>query len=323
MYIGEKPTNNSGMYNLHKYNRYVSSNKFTGGTEFTLNGTAYDVASGDVHITGQGYYTFVCTQTTGFKLLLWGAAGGSGTSSTYTYGSAGGYAYGEFLIPAGTYTLLVGQGGKATAYSGYVSFPDGGPGTQSDGGGSTRFGPNVANAAGNYNAASAVFYLIAGGGGGGANYAGYNSTGTERGEGGGTNGGFGGWYYAGGESATSPGGGGTQSAGGAGGTAGRLANGTAGAKYYGGAATGGGGGGGYYGGGGAAGYYSQGGGGSGYADAAFVSNAVLQGGGVAAGNTYYTTYDGYDATARGFVSPAGNGTNAGSGSDGAAIFQQI
>ena len=268
------------------------------GNTFTFDGTSYDLSSADCTVTSSGYYQLVAPEGgVKFKLFLWGGAGGNGSDTNWTTGSAGGYAYGEFELDAGTYVLLVGEEGKAHSFSPTNEFPDGGKGSDNSGGGggSTRFGPNVADSSAAYNSTSFTYYLIAGGGGGGSSWAGNDSIGTEKGEGGGTDGGDGGWYYAS-DTEDSPGGGGSQSAGGSGGTGGRLADGNAGAKYSGGDAGdsngGGGGGGGYYGGGGGASYYSQGGGGSGYIDTSVVSNGVLARGGTGSSLDYNEAYDG-------------------------------
>ena len=152
------------------------------GNTFTLAGTSYDLASADCTVTSDGYYQLVAPAGgVKFKLYLWGGAGGPGATSTHTSGSAGGYAYGEFELDEGTYVLLVGDDGKQLSTNPTNAFPDGGKGTSyaGGGGGSTRFGPNVNNNASDYNDTSFTYYLIAGGGGGCANWAGYNTTGSE------------------------------------------------------------------------------------------------------------------------------------------------
>lgn len=274
------------------------------GSIFTLDSTSYDLATGDCTVTTSGHYTL--TAPTGgvkFKLFLWGGAGGAGPNNVYkaTHGSAGGYAYGEFELDAGDYSLLIGANGAQAGATGYNAnaFPDGGKGHASRagaGGGSTRFGPTVANNAASYNATSFTYYLIAGGGGGGAHWIlatdSYWTSLTEKGEGGGTAGGEGGMYFSN-DGSSSYGLGGTQSAGGAGGTGGRDSAGNAGAKYSGADSnSGGGGGGGYYGGGGSAGYYAQSGGGSGYINTSVVSNGVLARGGTGSSLAYDKAYDG-------------------------------
>ena len=278
-------------------------------------------------ISSQGYYTIVPEQDMTVFMDLWGAAGGSGGgTSSPGRGGAGGEAYGEIDLIAGTeYRLIVGQGGFASPWAtgsnpvaegGAKPFPDGGPAWGSQGygqgygGGSTRFGEytqsgfNLTNSVSDLNNTNAVYYLIAGAGGGGADYS---STGTRDSRGGGTSGGSGGAYYANGESSSSPGGGGSQNAGGSGGTGGRLGNGTAGAKYEGGQGTGGGGGGGYYGGGGAAGYYAHGGGGSGYINTSNVTSGAFSMA-VAGASTHWQAPDanGYKPTNVGDARPTPN-----------------
>ncbi len=296
--------------------------------KFTLDSTSYDLQSGDCIVTTSGHYTLTApTDGVNFKLFLWGAGGGAGANATASNGSAGGYAYGEFQLSAGDYSLLIGYRGTQADYNHTRSFPDGGVGSLylGSGGGSTRFGPTVADSAASYNATSFTYYLIAGGGGGGANWATYNSTptGSERGEGGGTDGGDGGYYYEPGEASTSPGKGGSQSAGGAGGTGGRQSDGNAGAKYSGadgGSLRGGGGGGGYYGGGSGAGYYAQGGGGSGYINTGVVSNGVLARGGTGSSLAYTSAYNGPNSEQ---PSNAGDGGVASNGISGGAVFRVL
>lgn len=230
----------------------------------TVGGTQYNLSSSPATFTTYGRYTVQATAGLTVKVQLWGAGGG-----TYNgVGGAGGYAAGVFAFTGSDCLIIVGQQGLQT---GSTAYPDGGlsAGAGTGGGGSSRFGPFVAEA--NQNNSDTVYYLIAGGGGGG-HYGG------SAGGGGGTNGqaGSGGDYSAG------PGGGGTQSAGGSGGAAsGYGGAGNPGSKYAGGVGTlngygrGGGGGGGYYGGGAGGTVYAPGGGGSGYLHPTAISSGVL------------------------------------------------
>lgn len=225
-----------------------------------------------------GYETVTVNSDMAVYVDLWGAGGG-GNYGTYGpagwgLGSAGGHAYGQITLLAGTtYVILVGEAGTPYSRSPETTgFPDAGTGGHNQagwGGGSTRFGLytqsgfNITNSSSDYNNTSAVYQLIAGGGGGNTSYA---MDGTPVGGiGGGTSGLDGVGTLLTYEGANADGKGGTQVAGGAGGTGGRITAGTAaGAKYSGGAGDGGGGGGGYYGGGGANGWYAMAGGGSGF-----------------------------------------------------------
>lgn len=237
---------------------------------------------------GAGYYTFTPEQDMVLFIDMWGAGGGGGSGGHgHSYGSAGGEAFGEIAVTAGTpYVFLIGQGGHGGNKTIVRSFPDGGYGDNggygaAGGGGSTRFGLEAqsgfdfTNTASSYNNTNAVYHMIAGGGAGGCDYI-YGYSGTPAGYGGGLVGADGGAWYPSGESLESTGKGGTQSAGGAEGTTpARISqlSGATGAKYYGGNGSGSGGGGGYYGGGGARGYYSMAGGGSGY-----LGSSVVNGG---------------------------------------------
>jgi len=241
-------------------------------TVLTINGTAYDLASGPATISGYGRYTVTTTATISFRLQLWGAGGGQAS-----YGAAGGYAQGVISLATGqNYLLLIGQGGSSS--TGTASFPDGGPvpgyATSNNGwpgGGSSRFGPFYS--AGNENISSNTYYLIAGGGGGGHMY------GSRGGAGGGSTGEAG----SASEYGAGSGAGGTQSAGGTGGAASSYGGtGGDGSKYQGGTGVaysvyggGGAGGGGYYGGGAGGTVYAAGGGGAGYIDTGNVTSGVL------------------------------------------------
>jgi hypothetical protein len=200
---------------------------------------------------------------------MWGAGGGPGRVSGWSYGSpggAGGFSHGIIPVAAGeSLVIIVGSGGigipgPVTSFGG-----GGGNANTSDQSYSGQGGGLSGIFRGSFAQASAL--MIAGGGGGGG------SSRTWIGNGGGAGGGlvgqrggspYDGKFLAGGD-------GGTQSAGGSAGT-GWAGNGTAGAGMVGGVSGtnsyGGGGGGGYY--GGAGGSYSEsntmagGGGGSGF-----------------------------------------------------------
>ena len=294
----------------------------TYGDSITIGGTTTDLTTANVNVTGNGFYLLTVPEDGAkFKLHLWGAGGGNGAYSTPAKGGAGGYAYGEFRLDQGNYSLLIGKHGVYDD-AGNGPFPDGGraPDWGGSGGGSSRLATQeYNNVAGSYNASTATYLLIAGGGGGGADHAGSDTVGSNRGEGGGTTGGDGGFYYFA-DTSTSPGKGGSQSAGGAGGTNGRLSGGEAGSKYQGGhcgSGAGGGGGGGYYGGGSASGYYSQGGGGSGYLSSE-AGNGVLQGGGTLISGGSYNYYEAYHGPNNEQPGNAGDAEE-----DGLAVFSQL
>jgi|3_EtaG_2_1085321.scaffolds.fasta_scaffold33227_1 hypothetical protein len=291
--------------------------------------------------TTSGYETVTVTENMSVYVDLWGAGGGDGddASEYHSRGGAGGMAYGQITLLAGTtYVVLVGIGGQSgnNDYSS-AKFPDNGlntgsQGNKGHGGGSTRFGLytqsgfNITNSASDYNNSNAVYQLIAGAGGGGSVYATWS--GTLGGYGGGTSGADGGGYYHA-DGSSAPGGGASQSSGGSGGTGGRSTNGSAGGKYSGGDSAGAAGGGGYYGGGGAAAYYAQAGGGSGYINtgSGLLSNTGFQTAS-AGGTAYYTPPNGTRSNR-----PAGTGsgtafggiwsTSSGLGGNGAVVFTKV
>ncbi|SVB00940.1 uncharacterized protein METZ01_LOCUS153794, partial [marine metagenome] len=283
--------------------------------------------------TTSGYETVTVTADMSVYVDLWGAGGGAPVScDNASHGSAGGMAYGQITLLAGTtYVILVGLGGMEGSQS-LTKFPDNGEHTNSmnargHGGGSTRFGLytqsgfNITSSSGDYNNTSAVYQLIAGAGSGGAVYAAWSS--PVGGYGGGTSGAAGGGYYHA-DGSSSPGGGASQSSGGSGGTGGRSTAGTSGAKYSGGNSVSAAGGGGYYGGGGACAYYAQGGGGSGFLNTGgLLSNTGFQTTSVG-GTDYYVSPVG---TRSNKPSTAGNGglcsVSSGQAGHGAVIFTKV
>ena len=208
------------------------------------------------------------------RFKVWGAAGGSGTDTTYGpyHGGSGAFVNVTCTAtPGETLYIVVGQGGSLGGTSPGVAFGGGGKGGpgylagRQGGGGGGLSGIFSASTWGDQTKS-----LVVAGGGGGASA----TWGGDGGGGGYPRGGTGTTYdVTGGEPPQAGGGGGTQTAGGAGGIGGRVSNGgggpggEAGFAMKGGEAKGsrssaGGGGGGYYGGGGADGYYAGGGGGS-------------------------------------------------------------
>ena len=294
---------------------------------------SHDAAAGAVVLTDYGQYTLTAESNISIFVKMWGAGGGGASYSSPTRGGASGYSEGQLDLDPGDYTLIIGRGGEGGGYNNVTGtalggYPDGGNSdipyngyaTGGGGGGSTRFGPNVAAA--NINSGSTVYYLIAGGGGAGADYGGYATTGSERGEGGGADGGDGGWYYPA-DTSNGPGKGGSQTAGGAGGSGGRQGGGDAGGKYAGGNAGGGGGGGGYYGGGGGTGYYTQGGGGSGYVAASVVNGQTIRGG-TGEGLDYYVSHaDSRPTSTTGYGGTTTGGREAQRGGDGAIVITAV
>lgn len=202
---------------------------------------------------------------------LWGAGGGNGRNSGWTYGSdggGGGHTYGLLSVVAGdSITVKVGVGGRTATFG--SSYGGGGGALNTS---DTTYGGQGGGGA--YLFSGSTPLLIAGGGGGGGTSRIW--TGNVGGAGGGLTGQKGESPY---DSKTQfGGGGGTQTAGGA-------SVGTAGGLYQGGVPNsnsyGGGGGGGYYGGGG--GGYSEantmggGGGGSGYVNSSASICATFSG----------------------------------------------
>lgn len=254
-----------------------------------------DIDSGFVSVTGKSRTTFTNTgavQTwlvpigvTHIFVKMWGAGGGPGRVSGWSYGApggAGGHSRGIIPVAAGeTLTIIVGSGGIAI------------PGPNSSfGGGGGNLNTTDQTYSGQGGGLSGIFrggythsgaLMIAGGGGGGGSSRAW--IGNAGGAGGGFEGQRGGSPYDG--KYTGGGAGGTQAAGGAAGS-GYTNNGGAGSALQGGVSSnnsyGGGGGGGYF--GGAGGSYSEsnlmggGGGGSGY-----LSPTVLY------GRTYVGNYE--------------------------------
>jgi hypothetical protein len=293
-----------------------------------INGVGVFLDSAYTQITN-GFYTFVPEYDMTLFMDMWGAGGGGGYGGhTTRLGGAGGEAYGEINVTAGTeYVFLVGAGGYYGNHPNttVMRFPDGG-GSYSTGntlgaggGGSTRFGEQnqsdftITNSAADYNNTNAVYYMIAGGGGGGCEYG---TSGSQGGYGGGLNGRDGLSYYSS-DGANAVGRGGSQTGGGAAGYGGRVGSvAQAGDKYRGGYGASGGGGG-YFGGGGSDGYYAQAGGGSGFLNSSYVTNgnfATTSDGGTA----YYTAPNANSLLPSGGANGGvGNGGTAGNwGSDG-------
>ena len=201
-----------------------------------------------------------------YTLEVWGAQGGS-LSSTNDTGGLGGYSKASFVITASTTIYIVVGSQPTTQSGGYNGGGTGGSGAAGMGGGGAT---HIANATGVLkNVSSGNVIIVAGGGGG----AGNNSSDTANGgKGGGLSGGDD--EYTGGGTHGSGGYGGTQNAGGAHGdrqsysTVGTNGSyGQGGNSSIGGSNGGGGGGGGWYGGGGGdfgSGCATGGGGGSGY-----------------------------------------------------------
>lgn len=242
---------------------------------------AFGTLSGKTKIafdgTGAAQTWIVPTGVSYIFAKVWGAGGGPGRVSGWSYGSpggAGGHSRGVIPVAAGeTLTIIVGSGGIAI------------PGTASSfGGGGGNLNTTDQTYGGQGGGLSGIFrggftqggaLLVAGGGGGGGSSRAWIGNGG--GAGGGTEGQRGGSPYDG--KYTAGGAGGTQTGGGVAGS-GYTNNGTAGSALQGGTSGtnsyGGGGGGGYW--GGAGGSYSEsntmagGGGGAGY-----VSTNVLYG----------------------------------------------
>ena len=218
---------------------------------------------------------------------LWGAGGGGGGGANNPRGGNGGYTTGT--LPAGDYTIVVGEGGPGRGETIGASHVYGGGATSENGinggaGGGLSGVFSVVTSLTFDSAGQARSLAIAGGGGGGA--ASPDTCGQSGGGGGGATGEA---AYA--CAGSSGGGGGTTSSGGAGGTT--LVPGNAGTALRGGGGglaldSGGGGGGGYFGGGGGAGDSQgiigvsptgSGGGGSGYVGG--ITSAITVAGGAA------------------------------------------
>lgn len=272
-FIGVDNIARSGVWNLNEVSKRITQGIWN-PSSVLLNNVSYNLANSPLTITTPGRYILKVTEPgVSIKVQLWGAGGGISGK-----GGAGGYASGIYTFSdTSEHILLVGEAGQNSPTTAHSAYPDGGLSIYygSSGGGSSRFGPFVTEAA--QNTSTTTYYLIAGGGGGGHQY-----TAGPAGAGGGTSGQAGttSGYGAG------IGGGGTQSAGGAGGAASSYGGvGNPGIKYKGGDGgtsgsygRGSSGGGGYYGGGAGGTVYADGGGGSGYVDTSFITSSVLTGG---------------------------------------------
>ena len=213
-----------------------------------------------------------------YKLEVWGAEGGS-YSTSYATGGKGGYSYGTITLTDKSTTLYVYSGGQGSAYTTSTYTSQGGGGF--NGGGNAGYRGGGGGGASDIRIGQDSLYarvIVAGGGGGAYSYSStYKAAG---GYGGGTSGASGSYYSS--SYSSWVGKGGSQTAGGAAGTGSSTNyNGKAGTfgiggntgykynstSYY----SSGAGGGGWYGGGGAGNYSSSsrtracgGGGGSGY-----------------------------------------------------------
>ena len=252
-----------------------------------------------------------------YKLEVWGAQGGS-YSTSYAVGGNGGYSYGTITLKDKATTLYIYSGGQGTAYTTSTYTSQGGGGFNGGGGAGYRGGGGGGASDIRIGQDSLYARVIVAGGGGGA-YAYSTSYKANGGAGGGTNG-ISGNYYSSSYSGW-VGGGGSQTAGGTGGTGSST-------NYYGQAGTfgiggntgykynstsyysAGAGGGGWYG-GGAAGNYSSssrnracgGGGGSGYIYAE--STATNYPSGCLLTSKYYLTDAATIAGNTSFISPTG------------------
>ena len=252
-----------------------------------------------------------------YKLEVWGAQGGS-YSTSYAVGGNGGYSYGTITLKDKATTLYIYSGGQGTAYTTSTYTSQGGGGFNGGGGAGYRGGGGGGASDIRIGQDSLYARVIVAGGGGGA-YAYSTSYKANGGAGGGTNG-ISGNYYSSSYSGW-VGGGGSQTAGGTGGTGSST-------NYYGKAGTfgiggntgykynstsyysAGAGGGGWYG-GGAAGNYSSssrnracgGGGGSGYIYAE--STATNYPSGCLLTSKYYLTDAATIAGNTSFISPTG------------------
>ena len=271
----------------------------------------------DFDYTGE-YQTYIVQKTGKYKLEVWGAEGGT-RSSSYGIAGKGGYSYGTIYLTKGTeiYAYVGGKGASASNSTSYVSGGYNGGGSAKyyggTGGGATDF--RFVSNSDPLNSDSLLSRVIVAGGGGGAQGRGRTSYKGDGGSGGGASG-IDGTYYNG-NSTQYYGTGGTQTSGGQTysgtssymGTAGSFGLGGNGGyrstTYYG---TGGGGGG-WYGGGGGYYRYAGGGGGSGYVWTSSTASSVPSGYSVdtkyyltnastVAGNTSFIQPDGSTATGK-------------------------
>ena len=258
----------AGTYYLHVLTTFIS------GKAVELISKPITVVSGDTitystaNTTSNAYYTFTAQATGKYKLQVWGAQGGT-RSTTYGTGGLGGYSVGTIELQKND-KLYVYVGGKGASSASSTSLVSGG---YNGGGGSKYYGGTGGGAtdirfvSGTYNNSASLYSrVIVAGGGGGAQGRASTSYKANGGAGGGATGQTGG-YYGTLTAASNGGPGGTISAAGKvinssyGNTAGAFGVGGNGdyrsTSYYGVGA----GGGGWYGGG--TGYYRYAGGGGG------------------------------------------------------------
>ncbi len=232
--------------------------------------------------TGSQGLFIVPVGVTQVTVRAWGGAGGGSNAEGRRFpGGPGGYASGTLAVtPGEALTVLVGQGGLQTTNGQVRAFPNGGLAGR-------RSGYTMGHGGGRSALQRGSQELLVAGGGGGAGGTGWSSNrSTAGGAGGGLTGGDGSWATDGQDRSNCVGFGGTQSAGGVGGFCtgpytgvagpGSKNQGGDGVDFGAGGNSSGGGGDGYYG-GGAAVLHGGGGGGSGFLDATYVSNGILQG----------------------------------------------
>ena len=250
----------NGTYDIHYV---VSDGNYIGvGTRTVV---VQDKVSQPFAYTG-GAQTYSIPDDGIYQLEVWGAQGGT-RSTTYGTGGNGGYASGDLYLARAT-VLNIYVGGAGASADSSTSYVAGGY----NGGGSAKYYGGTGGGATDIRIGGTTLYdrLIVAGGGGGAQGRGSSTYKGNGGSGGGTSGANGTYYN--GSSTAYYGGGATQTAGGTTysgtssymGTAGAFGTGGNGGyystSYYG---TGGGGGG-WYGGGGGYYRYAGGGGGSGF-----------------------------------------------------------
>jgi alpha-tubulin suppressor-like RCC1 family protein len=161
----------------------------TGGTQVTITGSNFSIASGADSFDQCGsYQPWTASSSGDYKFEVWGAQGGTGTSGVLDSYAKGGYATGQVYLTAGTQLYVyVGCAGNSTGVGGWNGGGDGFSGESGSGGGATdiRFVPDLPGDFMSFVNSVHSRLIVAGGGGGqgeGSGTAGY---------GGGTTGGSG------------------------------------------------------------------------------------------------------------------------------------
>lgn len=185
----------TGTYYLHVLTTFINgkSVELISKPVTVVSGTATTYSTANT--TSNEYYTFTAQATGKYKLQVWGAQGGT-RSTTYGSGGLGGYSVGTIELQKND-KLYVYVGGKGASSAKSTSLVSGG---YNGGGGSKYYGGTGGGAtdirfvAGTYNNSASLYsrVIVAGGGGGAQGRAGtsYKASGGAGGGASGQTGGF-------------------------------------------------------------------------------------------------------------------------------------